>query len=143
MYLFNSCKYEETFIDMIPSGIEVRKSKYLSNESRGLYATKDYKKNEIIEVCPTLIMKKKDVKKNNVIIDHFFKGNIGDNELLSLGYCSIINHSSENQNCTWEIGDKDEFIKIFATKDIKRGEEIFSNYGNKYWSSRKNKLKEV
>ena len=141
LMILNSCKYEEPFIDIIPGGIEVKSSSYLNNESRGLYATKDYKKNEIIEVCPTLIMKKKYVNKNNVIMDHFFKGKIGDNELLSLGYCSIINHSKEKQNCAWEIGKKDEYIVIKATKDIKRGDEIFTNYGSKYWKSRK--LKEV
>ena len=141
--VFNSCQEQETFIDMIPGGIQVKSSHYLNNKSRGLYATKNYKKNEIIEVCPTLIMKKKDISKNNVIMDHFFKGKIGDNELLSLGYCSIINHSKENQNCRWEIGAKDEYIIIKAVKDIKQGEELFSNYGSKYWNSRKKKLKEL
>ena len=103
------------------------------------FATKNYKTNEIIEVCPTLIMNNKQVSKDNVIRDHFFKGKIGNNELLSLGYCSMINHSNDKQNCTWKISDKDDYIVIKAIKDIKQGEEIYSNYGNTYWKSRKMK----
>ena len=62
---------------------------------------------------------KKQITKNNPIMDHFFKGKIGNNELLSFGYCSLINHSKEKQNVTWEIGEKDEYIIIKAIKDIK------------------------
>jgi SET domain-containing protein len=135
-YIFNQCQYQETFIDIRPNGIEVKPSPYLDHESRGLFALKDYKKNDVIEACPTLIMNKKQVTKDNVIMDHFFKGKIGDNELLALGYCSLVNHSNDKQNCIWEIGDEDEHVIFIATKDIKKGEEIFTNYGLNYWSSR-------
>ena len=141
-FIFNSCKYQESFIDMIPGGFEVKKSKFLNNKSRGLYTTKNYKKGDVIEVCPTLIMNKKQVTKDNVVNDHFFKGKIGNNELVALGYCSLINHSIEKQNVSWIVGDNDEYISIIATKDIKKGEELFSNYGNAYWKSRKKKIKE-
>lgn len=135
-FIFNSFNYQETFVDMIPKGIEVKDSKYLNNKSRGLYATKDFKKDDIVEICPTLIMKKKQVTKDNIINDHFFKGNIRDNELLSLGYCSIINHSEEKQNVTWTVSNDDETITILAIKNIKKGDELFSNYGSQYWNSR-------
>jgi SET domain-containing protein len=140
--IFNSCKYQESFVDMIPSGIEVKESKFLKKKSRGLYATKNYKKDDTIEICPTLIMNKKQVTKDNVLNDHFFKGKIGNNELVSLGYCSLINHSIEKQNVTWKIGENDEYITIIAIKDINKGEELFSNYGKAYWNSRNKKMKE-
>ena len=122
--------------------VEVKKSPYLNYKSRGLFATKDYKKGDIIEECPTLIIDDKTYKKtiNTIYSDHYFKGNIGKNQLLSLGYCSIINHSDEKQNCSWLVSDDDEKITVYAIKNINKGEELFSNYGKLYWKSRSNKV---
>jgi hypothetical protein len=126
----------ETFqILMKNPKVEVKNSPTLGNNERGLFATKDYKSGDIIEICPTLSMKSNQVSES-VIKHHLFNGN--KNDLLSLGYCSIINHSSDNQNCTWIVADDDSYIAIKAIKDIKNGEELFSNYGKGYWNHRKN-----
>ena len=116
--------------------IEVKPSPLLDNKERGLFAAKDFKKDDVIEVCPTLIMKKEELSKDNIINEHLFKGRLPGNSLLSLGYGSIINHSKEKQNCTWFVAPDDSYIKFIAIKDISAGEELYSNYGDNYWKSR-------
>ena len=117
--------------------IEVKPSPLLDNKERGLFAAKNFKKHDVIEVCPTLIMKKEELAKDNIINEHLFKGRLPGNSLLSLGYGSIINHSKEKQNCTWFVAPDDSYIKFIAIKDISAGEELYSNYGDNYWKSRK------
>jgi SET domain-containing protein len=46
----------------------------------------------------------------------------------------MYNHS-DNYNALWTILSKDQ-IKFYATKDIKKGEEIFTSYGEGYWKIR-------
>lgn len=116
--------------------VEVKPSPLLDYKERGLFATKDYKKGDVIETCPTLSMKKSEVSDTNIINEHLFKGNKPGNSLLSLGYCSIINHSRDKQNCTWEVAEDDSYIRMYATKDIANGDEIYTNYGDGYWQDR-------
>lgn len=131
----------ESFSDeMIDPRIEVKDSHFLKGKGRGLFATKDYEAGDTIEVCPTLGMTRDGISKDNIINEHLFAGNKDNNFLLSLGYCSIINHSKENQNCFWQVADDDTNIKMIALTDIKKGEEFFSNYGDGYWSNRKDEL---
>jgi len=116
--------------------VVVKPSVLLDNDERGLFATKDYNKGDTIEVCPTLIMTKDDIPTDNIIHEHLFKGSIKGNHLLSLGYCSIMNHSKDKQNCTWKISNDDRYITMVAISDIKKGDELYSNYGDDYWESR-------
>jgi SET domain-containing protein len=50
----------------------------------------------------------------------------------------MYNHS-DNYNALWTVLSKDQ-MKFYATKDIKKGEEIFTSYGDAYWKTR-NELK--
>lgn len=106
---------------------------------RGVFATKDYKIGDIIESCPTLVFNNYDVK--NRVRDYIFDANDingkKNQKIFPFGYCSLINHSKPNQNCTWKIKDDNSILTMYATKKIKRGEEILTNYGNNYWNSRK------
>ena len=107
---------------------------------RGLFATKDYKVGDVIEHCPTLVFDNQDVK--NRVRDYIFDAkNINgksNQKIFPFGYCSLINHSKENKNCDWKIKDDNSILTMYAIKDIKKGEEILTNYGNNYWKSRKN-----
>lgn len=119
---------------------EIKDSYLLGKGERGLFATKDYKKDEIIEICPTLQMEQNEVSNSNILNNHFFQANNKKKSLVSLGYCSIINHSNSKQNCSWRVGKDDNTIIMYAIKPIKKGEEFYSNYGNQYWSNKNNKL---
>jgi SET domain-containing protein len=53
----------------------------------------------------------------------------------------VYNHSF-SPNAEWEIYEKDgRFVRFFALKDIKKGEEIFHDYGEEYWDTREEKVK--
>lgn len=137
-FIYNYYNNKESFVNK--SYFEVKDSNILEKGERGLFATKNYKKNDVIEICPTLIMNRDEVSNSNILNYHFFQGNNKKNSLLSLGYCSIINHSDSKQNCTWKVSKDDNTITMYATKPIVKGEELYSNYGKSYWSNKKNKI---
>lgn len=113
---------------VIPS-IEIKKSEKIG--SRGVFALKDYKKNDIIEVCPTI--SEETTKFDGILKDYIFKYD-DKYSLLAFGFCSMYNHSDE-YNALWTILSKNQ-IKMYATKDIKKGEEILTSYGDGYWKTR-------
>ena len=47
-----------------------------------------------------------------------------------LGYGMIFNHSEKKYNANWEIDFHDFLFRYTSIIDIKKGEEIFINYGN-------------
>ena len=129
---------KETFINK--SFFEVKDSNLLGKGERGLFATKNYKQNDIIEICPTLKMKPHEVSDSNILNNHFFEGNDKETNLVSLGHCSIINHSDKKQNCTWKVSKDDNTITFYAIKPIKKGEELYTHYGNQYWANKTTKI---
>ncbi len=107
-------------------------------KGRGVFALKDYRKGDLIEVCPCI-----EDKMANFLgkaRDYLFKYD-ENTALLAFGYCSLYNHS-DNYNALWTVMSKEK-IKIYATRDIKEGEEIFISYGNPYWNSRKSKMNKL
>jgi len=100
-------------------------------EGRGAFATDSYSKGDTIEICPGILQKTEEA--NGKIRDYLFRYD-KDYSMVGFGYCSMYNHS-DTPNATWEILDEEK-IKITATKNISKGEEIFVSYGNEYWKTR-------
>ena len=112
--------------------IQVKKSKI---HGKGIFAINDIKKNNIIEICNILEVKRRKVK--GIFNDYVFKKS-KKKSFLALGYGSLYNHADDN-NAIVQL--QNDILYIIAVKDIKKGEEIFINYGDDYWRSRKfNKL---
>jgi len=116
-------------IDYVVPHVEIKISKEIG--SRGVFANKDYKKDDVIEICPTIF--EETSKFQGILKDYIFKYD-DKNSLLAFGFCSMYNHS-DNYNALWTVLSKDQ-IKFYATKDIKKGEEIFTSYGDGYWKTR-------
>lgn len=116
-------------IDYIVPNIEIKNSKKIG--SRGVFATKDYKKGDIIEICPTI--SEETSKFQGIIKDYIFKYD-DKYSLVAFGFCSMYNHS-DDYNVLWTVLSKDQ-IKFYASKDIKKGEEILTSYGDGYWKTR-------
>ena len=105
--------------------IKFKKSKLHGN---GVFAVTDIKKNEIIEICPILILSKKDTKeidKTNLYNYYFAWGK--NNSAISLGYGSLYNHSYE-PNARYEDDFLNNRLIFKSIKKIKKGEEITVNY---------------
>ena len=70
--------------------------------------------------------------------DYFFQYD-DEKSAVGLGYCSMYNHS-DNPNANWHVINSEK-IKIKAARDIDVGDEIFVSYGDDYWSTREDALK--
>jgi hypothetical protein len=116
-------------IDYVVPHVEIKISKEIG--SRGVFANKDYKKDDVIEICPTI--SEETSKFQGILKDYIFKYD-DKYSLLAFGFCSMYNHA-DDYNALWNILSKNQ-IKMYATKDIKKGEEILTSYGEGYWKSR-------
>ena len=110
--------------------IEVKDS---PGKGRGVFATKAIEKGETIEVAPVLMVPWDD---ETFVLASFLQhytfsvygGSEKDDDFtaIALGYASLYNHS-DKENADWRINTK--CIIVFATRNIKRGEEITIDYG--------------
>ena len=102
---------------------EVKKCKY----GRGIFATRDIEKGELIHVAPVIISPKNEYKylKKTILMDYVFWW--GEECALALGYGSLFNHSY-TPNALYKLRKKKKTIDFFAYTDIKAGEEIKINY---------------
>lgn len=104
--------------------ITIKDSKGLG---RGVFATEDIKKGEVIEVAPILVLQFEDFVDTrwNLLFEYYFW--MDDEVVLALGYGSMYNHSV-SANAGYEIDIKKKAITFKASKEIKKGEEILFNY---------------
>jgi len=111
------------------------KQSLIPNSGRGVFANKDFKKGEIIEVCPLITDYKKNFS-NSKIADYTFKSKFkSDQEVIVFGMCSMYNHS--NKFNVHHTQDPENMIYT-ASRDIKNGEELYVSYGDDYWDTRNN-----
>ena len=117
--------------------------KQIEGKGLAVIADEDIKKGEIIEETLLLMLPK--------YISHHFGNYVfiypkdvatakEINYCLPLGNGIIYNHSDDN-NCMW-FDWEDNGIPMFrfiAQRDIKRGEEICTYYGQNWWNDKNNK----
>tara|TARA_Y100000590_G_scaffold391342_1_gene467865 strand:+ start:653 stop:1105 length:453 start_codon:yes stop_codon:yes gene_type:complete len=101
---------------------------------RGLFAMRPYKKGQTIELCPTV--EEEGDSTYSSINDYVFDSDVSGKTIIALGYCGLINESIDKQNCSWDINRDDTYIRMYATKDINVGDELYTSYGDDYWSTR-------
>ncbi len=108
-----------------PYAIAVRDVK---RKGRGVFALKNFKRGELIEICPALIIPKRQA--DNVMkskLEHYAFDWDKDDIALILGYGMIYNHSyAPNAKMVHDIGKKKS--EIWAIGPIKAGDEILVNY---------------
>ena len=118
----------------IRGDIEIRTS---SIHGRGVFATADIPANWCIEICPAILFTNELLhdwhhlmKEKHILSDHVFghrKGELG--QAIVFGYGSIYNHSIENNaHFRWSETMEEPAVEFWSTKDIKKGEEIFTRY---------------
>ena len=107
--------------------IEVKRTKKFG---RGVFATQAIKKETEIERAPLIVLDKKDtdmVRDSNVLVYYDFSFN-DKYSAIAGGFGSFYNHSTE-PNVDWEVDQESEEIKYWTTRAIKKGEQLFINYG--------------
>ena len=112
---------------------------------RAVFATEDIKEGELIERCPLEIMGfRMNYHKDPVIWSHMFTNSCpcedckkhGGHFLMVMGYGQMYNHQDDN-SAQIKFDLKHKIADITAKRDIGAGEEIFLNYGPRYFKERK------
>lgn len=102
-------------------------------KGRGVVATQDIKKGEVIEYCPVVFISDEEsafFEKNNTVLEyyHLWQYEIGK-LCIMLGYGSLYNHSRDpNADIDYETKEPKNYLFFKAVKDIKSGEEIVIDY---------------
>lgn len=118
-------------LQFYPPEIRIKNS---PGRGRGVFASRDFKKNEIVEIAPALYISNEDLVglPPCKLEDYFFASNYEEDNVtgrgvsIGLGYTSLYNHKKRPNATYWAVK---ETIIIKATKDIKKNEEIFIDYG--------------
>lgn len=112
------------------SQTEIRKST-INHSGYGVFASKNFKKGEIIEECPCLPLSE------NVLHDfnnHLFSPD-GNKTVLPLGHGCLYQHT-ELPNAAWVFDENNQLITFEALKNIPKEHEIFIYYSPQWFSSR-------
>ncbi|MEK4485052.1 SET domain-containing protein [Psychrobacillus sp. FSL H8-0484] len=96
---------------------------------RGLFATRDIKKDELIEVSPVIISPKKEWKylKKTILFNYCFYWGKRNDTAIALGYGALFNHSY-SPNVNFDNNKDNLSIDFYAIEDILAGEELTINY---------------
>ncbi len=105
----------------------------IQGKGRGVVATQDIKKDEIIECCPIIFLSDKEIdffeSKSDVLKFYYLWQCAINKHCLMLGYGSLYNHSlSPNSDVDYNTEKSENHLFFYATKDIKAGEEIVYDY---------------
>jgi SET domain-containing protein len=97
---------------------------------RGVFATSDIQAGEVLEECHFFTLGHTQTSANDVsLYQVVFCWPMGNKEChaVVLGYGTIYNHSDDN-NATWDTDSGLRLYRFYATKEIKSGQEILTNY---------------
>lgn len=100
----------------------------ISKKGRGVFASRRYSKNELIERAPSftcadsLLSDLMEMNENRTIF-HDYVFNKSGIVHIGLGWTSLYNHSKDN-NAHWKVDNDNQTIEIRARKDIESGDEI-------------------
>lgn len=113
----------------LKENVYVMKSKVLG-AGRGVFASRDIKGGECIELCPAIPISSHDMANLNesmLITYLFFYGKQKEKALVALGFGSLYNHSYK-PNAMYLIHDEGQSIEFIAQTDIQKDKEITFDY---------------
>ncbi len=108
-----------------PMRIEV-----VAGKGRGLFATRDIKEGELVEVAPVIVVPADEVERiyGSVLELYVFDWYADASAFaIALGNASLYNHSYR-PNVRYDKRFDDALIEFRALRDIRAGEELVSNY---------------
>lgn len=108
--------------------------KKISKKGRGVYSKSFIQKDEIIEVCPLLVLPESDydVLIESHLADYFFTFNREEKTLaIALGFGSLYNHTKYS-NAAYLLDTKKKRMTYYALSEIPAGTEICINYAGEH-----------
>jgi len=112
-------------------GLRLGKSKL---EGLGVFADRDFDKDEVVEICPYLLIHKDEMDDDCSVCDYTFEFD-DDTEVLMLGYGSMYNHH-QNNNLEYVYDEDKDLFEYVTLRPVQKGEELTVNYGEEYWEAR-------
>lgn len=106
--------------------IEVKDTRKLG---RGLFATRNIRKGEVVERSPVIVLESSLVPVKSSLLNVYMFEWQRNTSSLALGLGSLFNHSAKRANITYNPVYQRKEIIFVATRDIKRGHQLFINYG--------------
>jgi hypothetical protein len=102
---------------------------------RGAFASRSISESEIIERCPAIEVNDRDV--GGELLNYVFYGSAENLRLVAMGYGMLFNHSQQ-PNVAYYRDDSalGAELVLYALRDIRKGEELFYDYGEDWWSTR-------
>ena len=116
---------EEDDLEIHPGDLYVAPSRV---HGMGVFAGRDFKKGEVLEVCPVLLVQPNEIKHldKTSLCNHYFEWEDGGGA-LAMGYGSLYNHSWA-ATARAEHDFENETLTYTAARKIRKGEEITINY---------------
>ena len=118
---------------------EIRECKF----GRGVFAAESILKGTLIEKSPVIVIDKKNFKViKKTVIQHFTFYYGEGRAALALGIGSLFNHKKAGANVEFDVNFKTKTIDFKARKNIRKGSQLFINYGydlrrySKYYKGR-------
>ena len=103
----------------------------------GVFAAVDLAAGDTLERCAYIVIDDGDLQEENRLNDYLFTSPDAATDYLVVMGCGMLYNHSDQANASWEVDETDNrFLRFYADRDIKAGEEIFHDYGSEYWSTR-------
>lgn len=100
--------------------------KQAGDKGRGVFATQEYGRGQIIERSPVIVMLRTDILLHHKLAQYVFSWD-DDHYALALGYGSLFNHS-HRPNMSYLMVREKRLIYFRARNPIRVGEELSINY---------------
>ena len=99
---------------------------------KGVFALRNIKEGELIETCNFVPQ----IERGS-IPDYDTENEEFEQGVVIFGIYCFINHGKHNANVTLSSMNNEKLeAYVVAIKDIKKGDELFQDYGDGYWCSR-------
>ena len=122
---------EETIL-----GASIVWRKISDEKGRGVFAMRDIREGEVIEIAPVVPVAKGNVIENGDAPDGYLlqwdADTEGEEYAMPLGYVMLYNHSSE-PTIVIESDMEEYTMTVKAARDIQSGEELTWNYACELW----------
>uniref|UniRef100_Q3AQH3 Nuclear protein SET n=1 Tax=Chlorobium chlorochromatii (strain CaD3) TaxID=340177 RepID=Q3AQH3_CHLCH len=104
---------------------------------RGVFALVNFREGDIIERCPALEVRDRDV--DGELLNYVFYGSTEQHRLVAMGNGMLFNHDN-NPNVAYYREDTPlgAELVLYALRNIRKGEELFYSYGEAWWATRQN-----
>lgn len=108
--------------------LKVKKTKTMG---RGVFADQKIKARQLIEVSPCISWDQENERRiQETNLRNYVFSNDARGSVLALGFGSLFNHARGLEtNVTYVYDSFNNQMKFYATKNIKKGEQLFINYG--------------